>query len=57
MLLSTAPFVGAPPLQASRAAIPRRVLRCRAEAAQHGALLVAQYPFVQAQVGREGKRV
>ena len=42
MLLSTAPFVGAPPLQASRAAAPRRVLRCRAEAAQHGALLASE---------------
>ena len=48
MLLSTAPFVGAPPLLASRAAIPRRVLRCRAEAAQHGALLAAHHPFLQA---------
>ncbi|KAK9845708.1 hypothetical protein WJX81_000138 [Elliptochloris bilobata] len=34
MLLSTAPFVGARPVQASRAAVPRRVLRCRVQAAQ-----------------------
>ena len=48
MLLSTAPFVGAPPLQASRAAIPRRVLRCRAEAAQLGALFAPEHPMLQA---------